>query len=46
MIPEIDLNVFLNPKSVAIVGATERPGAWMKLADNVLAVSDGSPVEF
>ncbi|MCP4753009.1 MAG: hypothetical protein GY866_19145 [Proteobacteria bacterium] len=23
-----DLNVFLNPKSVAVVGATERPGSW------------------
>jgi len=22
------LNVFLNPKSVAVVGATERPGSW------------------
>jgi acetyl-CoA synthetase (ADP-forming) len=23
-----DLNVFLNPKSVAVIGATERPGSW------------------
>lgn len=23
-----DLNVFLNPRSVAIIGATERPGSW------------------
>jgi acetyl-CoA synthetase (ADP-forming) len=23
-----DLDVFLNPKSVAIIGATERPGSW------------------
>lgn len=23
-----DLNVFLNPKSVAVIGASERPGAW------------------
>ena len=22
------LNVFLNPKSVAVIGATERPGSW------------------
>ena len=23
-----ELNVFLNPKSVAVIGATERPGSW------------------
>ncbi|MFH1488077.1 MAG: CoA-binding protein [Pseudomonadota bacterium] len=23
-----DLNVFLNPKSVAVIGASERPGSW------------------
>jgi acyl-CoA synthetase (NDP forming) len=23
-----DVNVFLNPQSVAVIGATERPGAW------------------
>ena len=23
-----DLEVFLNPKSVAVIGATERPGSW------------------
>jgi len=22
------LNLFLNPKSVAVIGATERPGSW------------------
>lgn len=26
-IPE-PLNAFLNPKSVAVIGATERPGSW------------------
>ena len=25
---DFDLNVFLNPKSVAVIGATERPGSW------------------
>jgi acetyl-CoA synthetase (ADP-forming) len=25
---ESDLDVFLNPKSVAVIGATERPGSW------------------
>lgn len=25
---ESDLNVFLEPKSVAVIGATERPGSW------------------
>jgi len=24
----VDLEVFLNPKSVAVIGATERPGSW------------------
>ena len=28
MTSEFDLNVFLNPKSVAVIGATERPGSW------------------
>ena len=28
MASENDLDVFLNPKSVAIIGATERPGSW------------------
>ena len=28
MASEYDLNVFLNPKSVAVIGATERPGSW------------------
>jgi acyl-CoA synthetase (NDP forming) len=28
MATEFDLNVFLNPKSVAVIGATERPGSW------------------
>ena len=28
MVTKSDLDVFLNPGSVAIVGATERPGAW------------------
>ncbi len=23
-----ELEVFLNPKSVAVIGATERPGSW------------------
>ena len=23
-----DLNVFLNPRSVAVIGATDRPGSW------------------
>jgi acetyltransferase len=26
--PNLELEVFLNPASVAVVGATERPGAW------------------
>ena len=25
---DYDLNVFLNPKTVAVIGATERPGSW------------------
>lgn len=28
MVTKSDLDVFLNPGSVAVVGATERPGAW------------------
>jgi predicted CoA-binding protein len=28
MASDFDLNVFLNPKSVAVIGATERPGSW------------------
>ena len=28
MVSEFDLNVFLDPKSVAVIGATERPGSW------------------
>jgi acyl-CoA synthetase (NDP forming) len=28
MASEFDLNVFLNPESVAVIGATERPGSW------------------
>ena len=24
----LDLNIFLNPKSVAVIGASERPGSW------------------
>lgn len=28
MEPNCDLNVFLNPRSVAVIGATERPGSW------------------
>jgi acyl-CoA synthetase (NDP forming) len=28
MVSDFDLNVFLNPKSVAVIGATERPGSW------------------
>jgi acyl-CoA synthetase (NDP forming) len=28
MSSDFDLNVFLNPKSVAVIGATERPGSW------------------
>ena len=28
MATEFDLNVFLNPQSVAVIGATERPGSW------------------
>jgi ribonuclease J len=35
----------VKPKQLVPVH-TERPGAWTKLADNVLGVSDGSPVEF
>jgi len=25
---DVDLNVFLNPKSVAVIGASEKPGSW------------------
>ena len=28
MVDEFDLDVFLNPDSVAVIGATERPGSW------------------
>jgi acyl-CoA synthetase (NDP forming) len=28
MASDYDLNVFLNPRSVAVIGATERPGSW------------------
>lgn len=28
MVSDFDLNVFLNPRSVAVIGATERPGSW------------------
>ena len=28
MVCSSDLNVFLNPKSVAVIGASERPGSW------------------
>jgi len=24
----VSVDVFLNPKSVAVIGATERPGSW------------------
>jgi acyl-CoA synthetase (NDP forming) len=28
MASDFDLNVFLNPRSVAVIGASERPGSW------------------
>jgi acyl-CoA synthetase (NDP forming) len=38
MTPANDLDVFLNPKSVAIIGATERPGSWGSFIMNGLLI--------
>ena len=40
MASENDLDVFLNPKSVAIIGATERPGSWGSFIMNGLLSRD------
>ena len=42
MASENDLDVFLNPKSVAIIGATERPGSWGSFIMNGLLSRDYS----
>jgi acyl-CoA synthetase (NDP forming) len=42
MTPANDLDVFLNPKSVAIIGATERPGSWGSFIMNGLLSRDYS----
>ena len=40
MASENELDVFLNPKSVAIIGATERPGSWGSFLMNGLQSCD------
>ena len=40
-----DLNIFFNPKAVAVIGATERPGAWgSTVMQNLLSLKYGGDI--